>query len=313
MTGVRIAGLAGRRPARVVSNDDLAAQGLDTSDEWIRTRSGIRTRHLANDEETVVRLSCDAAAKALAASGVAGSEVGLTIVATTTLPAPIPGAASIVSTHLGSTGGAFDIGAACAGFSYALAMAADAIRAGSIRHAVVVGADRMADVVDWSDRSICVLFADGAGAVVLTADEDDNGVGLPVYGSDGSGEVIGQDPATRFVFMDGPAVYRWATTQLAPVARAACERAGIEPSDLAAFVPHQANLRIVEALARALKLPDSCVIARDVETAGNTSAASIPLALSALHEAGAITPGGHVLLMGFGAGLTWSAQVVRLP
>jgi 3-oxoacyl-[acyl-carrier-protein] synthase-3 len=315
VTGVRLAGLAGRRPSRLVTNEDLAAGGLDTDDEWIRSRSGIRTRGLAGPGESVSRLSCDAAAKALASSGIEGSTVGLTIVATTTHPTSIPGTSASVAASYGSRGGAVDLGAACAGFSYALGLAADSIRAGSVQTAVVVGVDRMGDVVDWTDRGTCVLFADGAGAVVLTADAERNDVSLPVWGSDGDqGHVIGQHKDTGFIHMDGPAVYRWATTAMAPIARAACERAGIEPGELAAFVPHQANLRIIDSLVRALGLDESStVVARDVVTAGNTSAASIPLALSALHEAGQITPGGHVLLVGFGAGLSWSAQVVRLP
>jgi len=316
MKGIRIAGIAARRPDRIVSNDDLAAQGLDTTDEWISSRTGIRTRGIASEEETLVRLATDAASKALAQAGIPGSDVGLVIVATTTMPHTIPGAAPIVASNIGSVGGAFDVGAACAGFSYALSCAADAIRTGSVTTAVVVGADRMSDVVDWSDRSICVLFADGAGAVVLTASDDpadQHGVGTPVYGSDGSGRVIGTNLETGYIFMEGQAVYRWATTALAPVALEACRRAGVEPHELAAFVPHQANMRIIDALAKALDLPEHVVIARDVATAGNTSGATIPLALAALQDAGQLPPGGAVLLMGFGAGLTWSAQVIRIP
>lgn len=314
--GVPYAGLRGLgayRPARVVGNAELAA-GLDTSDGWIRTRTGIRSRHLAGPEETVVAMAEQATSKALAAAGLPPAELDLLLLATCTLREPIPGGAAQVATAVGAGGvGAVDVNGACGGFCYALALAADAVRAGSARHVAVVGSERMSDWVDWTDRSTAILFGDGAAAAVVGPSATP-GVGPVVWGSDGSAPLlVGVPPGERYLRMDGPAVFRWATTSLAPVARRACALAGVQPAELDAVVLHQANGRIVDAVVRALQLPGRVVVARDVATTGNTSAASVPLALARLVDDGALARGATALLLAFGAGLTWAGQVVRCP
>lgn len=307
MSSAAILGLGGHRPARVLTNDEIAAR-IDTTDAWIRDRTGIATRRIAGAGESVVEMAASAAGKALAHAGVDPLDVGLVLLATCSMPEPLPGGAASVATALGTTSaGAADVNAACAGFAYALSWAADAVRAGSARYVVVAAAERLSDRVDWDDRTTCILFGDGAGAAVVGVHDGPDGVGPVVWGSDGT-----QAAAIRMdeglIRMDGPAVFRWATTALAPVARTACERAGVRPEELAAFVPHQANARIVDALARALRIPQDRVC-RDVVTAGNTSAASIPMALADLD----LPPGAPALLMGFGSGLTYAAQVVSCP
>jgi 3-oxoacyl-[acyl-carrier-protein] synthase-3 len=314
MTGVGLLAVTAERPARLVTNDDLALS-VQTTDEWVRTRTGIATRRLAGDNESVVSLGIRAGAKALAAAGVDPLQVGLVLLASCSMPSPLPGGAAQIASGVGAaSAGAADVNAGCAGFCYALSMAADTVRAGSAEHVLVVGSERLSDYVNWDDRTTCVLFADGAGAAVVGDSPHEYGVGPVVWGSDGTGsEFIAISPDDRTITMQGRAVYRWATAELAPVARAACQRAGISPADLAAFVPHQANLRIVHALAEALQLPESCVIADDVVDAGNTSAASVPLALARLLDEGRVGSGQPVLLLGFGSGLTWAGQVVLAP
>jgi 3-oxoacyl-[acyl-carrier-protein] synthase-3 len=310
----RIAGLGEHRPAGTLTNADLSARGLDTTDEWIRTRTGIFSRHVASEDETVVSMGIDAAAKALAASGRTGADVDLVILATCTMRNPIPGGAARIASGIGAPGvGAFDINAACGGFCYALSLASDAVRAGSANRVVVVGSEKLTDWLDWTDRGTCILFGDGAAAAVVEA-SDEPGIGPVAWGSDGDAYAsVGVPEGDWAIRMDGPAVFRWATTQLAPVARRACELAGVDLADIRVFVPHQANIRIVDALARALKLPDHVVIARDIATTGNTSAASVPLALSSLVNSGAVDSGDLALLLAFGAGLTYAGQVVRIP
>lgn len=310
----RIVGLGEHRPAGSLTNTDIGARGLDTSDEWIRTRTGIVSRHVAADDETVVSMGVDAAAKALAASGLSGADVDLVILATCTMRNPIPGGAARIASGINATGvGAFDVNAACGGFCYALSLASDAVRTGNANRVVVVGAEKLTDWLDWTDRSTCILFGDGAAAAVVEA-ADEPGIGPVAWGSDGDAYAnVGVPEGDWAIRMDGPAVFRWATTQLAPVARRACELAGVDIADIRAFVPHQANIRIVDGLARALKLPDHVVIARDIATTGNTSAASVPLALSALVNTGQVGSGDLALLLAFGAGLTYAGQVVRIP
>jgi 3-oxoacyl-[acyl-carrier-protein] synthase-3 len=228
-----------------------------------------------------------------------------------------------VAERLGTRGGALDLNAACAGFCYALGLAAAALESGTASTAVVIGAERMTDWIDWSDRGTAILFGDGAGAAVLTAtDQNDidqngterNGIGPVVWGSDGSGrDLIRVPDFERHLAMDGSAVFRWATSSVAAVAEEACARAGVAPTDLAAFVPHQANLRIVQAVARQLGLSEDTVVADDVVDSGNTSSASVPLALARLIETGRVTTGDPVLLVAFGAGLSWAGQVVLCP
>ena len=310
----RIAGIGEHRPAGVVTNDDLAARGLDTSDEWVRTRTGIGSRRIASDTETVISMGTEAAAKAMAEAGVTGSDVDLLVLATCSMRNAIPGGAARIASAVGATGiGAFDLNAACGGFSYALSVAADAVRTGSAERVVVVGSEKLSDWIDWTDRGTCILFGDGAAAVVVEPSIE-MGIGPVAWGSDGGGyDLVGVPDGDWAIRMDGQAVFRWATTQLAPVARKACELAGMTTDDLAAFVPHQANTRIVDALARALRLPLSVVVAHDIADTGNTSSASVPLALSRLVSGGQLKSGDPALLLAFGAGLTYAGQVVRVP
>jgi 3-oxoacyl-[acyl-carrier-protein] synthase III len=259
-------------------------------------------------------MAVSAGGKALAAAGVDPADVDLVLVATCTLTQPVPGASAQVAHRLGAVrSGAFDVGAACAGFTYGLSTAADAVRGGSAEHVLVIGSERFSDIVDPGDRGTAFLFGDGAGAAVVSPAEE-RGVFPAVWCSDGgSAGVLRTEGSPPQLRMEGRAVYRWATKTVPGLARRACAAAGLEPSDLAAFVPHQANLRITEAVARALGLPPHVVVARDVVDSGNTSAASVPLALGRLLERGEVRRGDPVLLAGFGAGLTAAAQVVRCP
>jgi len=312
----RIAALGAYRPARTMDNDEAGA-GVGVGDEWIRRRVGIVTRRLAAAGETIADMACVAGGKALAAGGLAPGDVDLVIVTTCTPESPIPGAAAEVASRLGIPApGAFDLNAACAGFCYALAMASDAIRAGSAARALVISTERMSSWLDWTDRSTCVLFADGAGAAVVApavSPGDEPGIGPVVWGSDGSqADLIKISNRSASLGQDGQAVFRWATTSMHTVALAACERAGIDPADLAAFIPHQANLRVIEAIADRLGAPRAR-LATDVISTGNTSSASIPLALSAMVERGEIRSGEPALLLGFGAGVCYAAQVVSAP
>ncbi len=317
--GARVLAFGGYQPARVVTNDELA-ETVETSDEWIRSRVGIASRRLAGPEETVADLAVAAAGKALAGSGLSPSDIGLVIVATCTPEVMIPNTAAVVAKRLGIVApGAYDLNAACAGFCYALAAASDAVRAGSARYVLVIGAEKLSQWVDWTDRATCIIFADGAGAAVVgPADAEDGGeagagIGPVVWGSDGDmADKICIKDRNSFIVQEGQAVFRWATTSLHPVARQACEQAGVEPADLDVFVPHQANLRIIEAVARKLRAPHAKV-ATDIVTAGNTSSASIPLALSRMLERGEVGSGDKALLIGFGAGMCYAAQVITIP
>jgi 3-oxoacyl-[acyl-carrier-protein] synthase III len=313
--GARILAFGGYQPARVVTNDELA-QTVETSDEWIRSRVGIAERRIAAPEETVADMAVAAGGKALAASGLSPADIDQVIVATCTPEAPIPNTAATVATRLGiAAPGAYDLNAACAGFCYALATASDAVRAGTSRHVLVIGAEKLSQWVDWTDRSTCIIFADGAGAAVVgpATAEDGPGIGPVAWGSDGGlADKIFIADRRSFIVQEGQAVFRWATTALHPVARQACERAGVDPGELAAFVPHQANLRIIEAIARKIGAPQA-LVATDIIHSGNTSSASIPLALCAMIERGEITSGAQVLLLGFGAGISYAAQVITVP
>ncbi|MEU3497736.1 beta-ketoacyl-ACP synthase III [Kitasatospora cineracea] len=315
MTASRIVALGHHQPPKVLTNDDLSAM-VDTDDEWIRSRVGIRTRHIA-EEETLVDLAVGAAEKALARAGVTADQVDLVAVATCTAVERSPNTAAAVAARLGiPTPAAYELNTACSGFSYALATADHAIRAGAATRALVIGVERMSDILDWTDRTTCVIFGDGAGAAVLEAVPDERaGVGPVVWGSEpekGDAVVIGGD-WKPVISQQGQTVFRWATTQVAPLARKACEKAGIDPSELRGFVAHQANLRIIDAIAGKLGLAEDAVVARDVVDSGNTSAASIPLALSKLVERGELHSGDPVLLFGFGGGLAYAGQVVRCP
>ncbi|MGW1594512.1 beta-ketoacyl-ACP synthase III [Streptomyces sp. NPDC002343] len=315
MNGSRIVAIGHYQPARVLTNDDLAAM-VDTSDEWIRSRVGIRTRRIAGPDEPVDELAAHAAAKALAAAGLTPGDIDLVLVATSTAVDRSPNTAARVAARLGIPGpAALDVNVVCAGFTHALATADHSLRAGAATRALVIGADKMSDVTDWTDRSTCVLVGDGAGAAVLTAcpPGTEPGIGPVLWGSvpemGNAVRIEGTPP--RFA-QEGQSVYRWATTRLPAIARQACEKAGTAPEDLAGVVLHQANLRIIEPLARKLGAVNA-VVARDVTESGNTSAASIPLAFSKLLEQGALRSGDPVLLFGFGGNLSYAGQVVRCP
>lgn len=310
--GAKVLALGHYQPSNVVTNDDLA-KTMDTNDEWIQSRVGIKERRVAGAEESVEDMAVQAGGKALAASGLSAGDIDLVIVATCTLESQIPNAAAVVAHRLGiKSPGAFDVNAACAGFCFALGVASSAIRAGSARHVLVIGAEKLSQWIDWTDRSTAVIFADGAGAAVV-GPSDTPGIGPVVWGSSGDkSDAIIVNDRNDSLHQEGQTVFRWATTALHPVAKEACERAGVDPSELAAFVPHQANLRIIEAIARKIGA-DQAVIARDIVTAGNTSAASIPLALSRMLERGEVRSGELALILGFGAGLTYAGQVIEIP
>lgn len=301
-------------PERVVTNDELSAR-VDTSDEWIRTRVGIVSRRIAGPAESVVDMAVAAGGKALAASGLAADDVDLVIVSTCTQESQVPGASAQVAHRLGlNAPGSFDLNGACAGFCYALATAAHTIGAGTARGVLVIASEKLSAWTDWDDRSTCVLFADGAGAAVVRAGDSVRGeIGPVAWGSAGGlAGVVGIADRNSFLRQDGQLVYQWAITALTPVALEACERAGVAPSELAAIVPHQANLRIVKTLARSLDAPQA-LVADDVIESGNTSSASIPLALSRMVEQGRLRPADRVLLLGFGGGLTYAGQVITIP
>ncbi|WSQ13365.1 ketoacyl-ACP synthase III [Streptomyces sp. NBC_01231] len=315
MNGSRITAVGHYQPAKVLTNEDLAGM-VDTSDEWIRSRVGIRTRRIAGPDEPVDELAAHAAAKALATAGFTPGDIDLILVATSTAIDRSPNMAARVAARLGiPSPAAMDINVVCAGFTHALATADHTVRAGAATRALVIGADKMSDVADWTDRTTCVLVGDGAGAAVVeaAAPGTEPGIGPVLWGSVpemGNAVRIEGQPA-RFA-QEGQSVYRWATTRLPPIARQACERAGLAPADLAAVVLHQANLRIIEPLAEKIGAVNA-VVARDVTESGNTSAASIPLAFSKLVEQGAISAGDPVLLFGFGGNLSYAGQVVRCP
>ncbi|MEV6957858.1 beta-ketoacyl-ACP synthase III [Streptomyces sp. NPDC051207] len=312
MNGSRIAAVGHYQPAGILTNQDLAGM-VDTSDEWITSRVGIRTRHIAGPDEPVDELAAHAAAKALASAGLSACDIDLILVATSTAIDRSPNMAARVAARLGvPSPAAMDVNVVCAGFTHALAAADHAVRAGASTRALVVGADKMSDVADWNDRTTCVLVGDGAGAAVVEAAEEP-GIGPVLWGSvPEMGRAVRIEGSPPRFAQEGQSVYRWATTQLPPVARAACERAGFSPADLAAVVTHQANLRIIEPLAEKIGAVNA-VVARDVTESGNTSAASIPLAFSKLVEQGAISTGDPVLLFGFGGNLSYAGQVVRCP
>ncbi|MFG3505077.1 beta-ketoacyl-ACP synthase III [Streptomyces sp. NPDC047821] len=313
MTGTRIAALGHYQPAKILTNADLAAL-VDTSDEWITSRVGIRTRHVAGPDEPVDEMAAHAGAKALAAAGLGPADVDLVLVATSTAIDRSPNTAARVAARLGMGSPAtMDLNVVCAGFTHALATADHAVRAGSATRALVIGADKMTGITDWTDRTTCVLVGDGAGAAVVEAAPGEAGIGPVLWGSvPEMGHAVRIEGTPPRFAQEGQAVYRWATTQLPPIARQVCERAGLAPEELAAVVLHQANLRIIEPVAQRIGAVNA-VIARDVTESGNTSAASIPMALSKLVERGEVASGAPALLFGFGGNLSYAGQVVRVP
>ena len=311
----RILGVGSTQPDRIVTNDELS-QRMDTSDQWIRDRVGIIERRFADKDEQLVDLAVTAGAKALADAGVAPSEVDTVIVPNCTMPAPIPNAAAQVADRIGiKAAGAFDLNAACAGFCYGLGVASDLVRAGSANKVLVIGAEKLTDVVDPTDRSTAIIFADGAGAALVGPSEEP-GIGPVTWGSAGDLVDLIYMREHRYIFHEGQSVFRWATTQIAPIAMRAVELAGLKLSDIDVLIPHQANLRIVEAIAKRLRAKgarDDMVVADDIRYSGNTSSASIPLALDHMRAAGTVKRGDVVLAVGFGAGLSYAGQVFLCP
>ena len=316
-----ITGTGSALPARVVSNQELATQ-VDTSDEWIVERSGIHQRYIAGEGETTSSLATDAARAALAAAGLEGHQIGLIVLATATPDQTFPASATIVQDSLGANGGiAFDVAAVCSGFLYGLGVADSMLRAGMAERALVIGAETMSRIVDWNDRSTCVLFGDGAGAVVLEAREvAEDGPGLLVthLHADGAHNqllyVDGGPSSTQTVGhirMKGREVFRHAVTNLADVLGNVLADQGFTPSDVDWVVPHQANQRIIDATAKKLGLPAERVV-MTVDRHANTSAASVPLALDTAVRDGRIKPGNLVVLEAMGGGFTWGASLVRM-
>jgi 3-oxoacyl-[acyl-carrier-protein] synthase III len=317
--GARLSGLGSMQPERVVTNDELA-ETIDTNDQWIRERVGIQSRRIADPGTSLVDMASEAGSRAVKDAGLAASEIDTVIVATCTMPNFIPNAAAQTAERIGIPApGAFDLNAACAGFCFGLGSAADLVRAGSSRHALVIGAEKLSDYLDWTDRSTAIIFADGAGAAVTSAapDEDSVGIGPVAWGSAGDmSQAIRINTETNALHQEGQAVFRWATTKIAPVALRAIELAGLTPADIDVFVPHQANLRIVEAVAKRLRAKgarDDMRVADDIVHSGNTSSASIPLALDHMRADGRLRSGDTALLVGFGAGLSYAGQVVVIP
>jgi 3-oxoacyl-[acyl-carrier-protein] synthase III len=311
-------------PAVVVTNEDLA-QRMDTSDDWIRSRTGIAERRIADGRETTASLAIAAAQQALQCADADPRQLDLIIVATATPDYPLASTACLVQDALGATdAGAFDLGAGCSGFVYALVMGHRAIASGEDDLVLVIGADTLSRMVDWQDRSTCVLFGDGAGAVLLKASEGPAGVRSTLLGSDGSGSSMLYVPAggsarpaseetvaarEHGLRMDGRGVYRFATQTMADACELVAERAGVPVADVQHFVPHQANQRIIAQAAKRLGVDESRFVS-NLERYGNTSAASVPIALCEAAEKGLFHPGEHVLMVGFGAGLTWAAALL---
>lgn len=320
----RFAGVGSALPERLVSNAELE-HIVDTTDEWIRSRTGIQARHFAGEGETAASLAADAATRALESAGIDAAAVDLTVVATISGDQPLPSTASFVQDRLGISGAAFDLAAACAGFIYATEMAAAQITVGGSETALVIGTEVLSRFLDFSDRTTCVLFGDGAGAAVLVPSEEPGVIGsilenegkharlleIPAGGSRApasSDTVARHDHAIRM--KDGREVFKRAVTGMADASARLLEKAGMSAEDVALVVPHQANLRIIQSVAQRLNVPMDRVYV-DIETVGNTSAASVPVALDHAWREGRLRPGDIVLTVAFGAGLAWGANLLR--
>ncbi|CAA9364883.1 MAG: 3-oxoacyl-[acyl-carrier-protein] synthase, KASIII [uncultured Nocardioidaceae bacterium] len=319
-----ILGIGAYRPTRVVPNSELV-DAINSSDAWIQQRTGIKERRFAGPEESVQMMSVAASRKAMDRAGVEPAQIDCVIVATVSHMLQTPAIATAIGYELGTDKApAFDISAACAGFCHGVALGSDMIRAGSAKHVLVIGVERLTDITSLNDRGTAFIFADGAGAAVL-GPSDEPGIGPVVWGSDGEQfdlirqkedwrDVLAQEtPALPHLVMQGNSVFRWASFEMAKIAQATLDRAGIGVEDLDVFVPHQANMRIIDAMARSMKLPQRVRIARDVAEQGNTSAASVPLALDRMIDEGEAKSGDIALLIAFGAGLAYAAQVVKVP
>jgi 3-oxoacyl-[acyl-carrier-protein] synthase-3 len=310
-----ILGIGSYQPDRVITNDELSTR-MDTNDEWIRSRVGIVERRFAPPELSLPDMAVAAGERAVADAGLRPSDVDTVIVANCTMPTTIPNAAAQVADRIGiKAAGAFDLNAACAGFCYALAAASDVVKAGSAERVLVIGAEKLTDLVDPTDRSNAIIFADGAGAAVVGA-ADEPGIGPVVWGS--AGELVDMIYMRdqKFIYQEGQSVFRWATTKIAPIALQALEAAGVAPSDVDVLIPHQANLRIVEAIGKKLRAAgarEDMLVADDIMYSGNTSSASIPMALDHMRAAGRVRSGDVMLMVGFGAGLSYAGQVAICP
>jgi 3-oxoacyl-[acyl-carrier-protein] synthase-3 len=320
----RILGVGSYRPERIVPNSEVI-DAIDSSDEWIQQRSGIRSRRWAGPEESVQMMSVAASRKALERAGVDAKEIDCVVVATVSHLLQTPAVATAVAHELGTDkAAAFDISAACAGFCHGIAMASDFVRGGSATRVLVIGVERLTDILDVHDRGTAFIFADGAGAAVV-GPSDTPGIGPVVWGSDGEQfdlirqredwrDVIASGtPVMPHLVMQGNPVFRWASFSMAKIGLEALDRAGLSLDDLDVFVPHQANMRITDAMARSMKLPERVKIARDIAETGNSSAASVPLALDRMIDEGEAVSGDKALLIAFGAGLAYAAQVVTVP
>ena len=323
--GSRILAFGAARGDLIVSNDDLVGP-INSSDEWIRQRTGIVERRRASNAVDAVDLATEASKQAIEAAGIDPARIGAVLVSTISNSVQTPSLAALLTDRVGATpAAAYDISAACAGFTYGVAQADAFIRSGLAEYVLVVGAEKLSQYAKETDRTISFLLGDGAGAAVL-GPSDEAGVSRTVWGSDGSKwDAVGMDsPLASYrdgegavawptLRQDGQAVFRWAVWEMAKVAQQTLDAAGVQASDLVAFIPHQANMRIIDELAKQLKLPESVAVARDIAHTGNTSAASVPLAAHALLAERPELSGGLALLIGFGAGLVFGAQVVRLP
>ncbi len=323
-THAAILGLGTYRASIVIPNSEVI-EAIDSSDEWIQQRSGIRQRRWAAPHETVQLMSVEASKVALERSGIDAKQIDAVVVATVSHMLQTPAVATAIAHELGTDkAAAFDISAACAGFCHGLALASDMVRGGSARHVLVIGVERLSDLTDVADRGTAFIFADGAGAVVV-GPSDSPGVGPVVWGSDGEQfdlirqkedwrDVVASDtPSMPHLVMQGNQVFRWAAYEMAKIAQQTLDATGITIDDLDLFVPHQANMRIIDAMARSMKLPAHVRVARDIAEQGNTSAASIPLALDRMVQEGEAKSGDVALLIAFGAGLAYAAQVVIVP
>ncbi|MDE0867835.1 MAG: ketoacyl-ACP synthase III [Aquiluna sp.] len=319
----RIYALGAARGNQVVTNDDIAGP-IDSSDEWIKQRTGVATRTRAAEDQSLMDLAVEASKEAIAKSGVDPNEIGAVILATISFPYQTPSGASLLSELVGAhDAAAYDISAACAGYCYGIAQADALVRSGLCKYVLVVGAEKLSDFISPTDRTISFLLGDGAGAAIVGA-SDHPGISKTIWGADGSswdkvgmtGSILdfrdGKTPWPTLT-QEGQTVFRWAVWEMSKVAKEALDAAGIEASDLSALVMHQANLRIIDEFAKQMKLPDSVVIAKDIVETGNTSAASVPLAMHRILEEKKVASGGYALQIGFGAGLTFAAQVVELP
>jgi len=324
-TDSQILSVGGYQPSRVVPNSEIVDR-IDSTDEWIQQRTGIESRRFAAPDESVIDMAAKASQQALDRAHLTMADIDTVIVATITYPFQAPSAATALVAALGNPkAAAFDINAACAGFCYGLGMASDFVRSGTSKHVLVVGVEKLSDFTDPDDRATAFIFADGAGAVIVGPSERP-GIGPTVWGSDAdSRDAIVMNPSwNEFrndaqgvkwpnISQQGQAVFRWAVFSMSKAGLRALEAAGVTPDQLDAFIPHQANVRIIETMAKEMKIPEKVIIAQDIRTSGNTSAASVPLAMSALLVEHPELHGGLALLIGYGAGLVYAGQVVQLP